>query len=700
MTPAGRGRDLRHLRIGRLVRDIYSAKLEEFNRCGDEKDEMDFVSLCALVVVAVDHLNKVAHYLRDAEERISLAELNLIASYAAERNSSFLAASKYLEHARTLFDISGDPSCNDWKDHRELLLEVHEASAEIERACGNFVEALNLARVVMEKVAGARRLRATNVVVECLGAQSRVPEAVDEACAALSLVGESLPRRFAKLQIRKEVAKLKRSLRTRTSADLVSLPEMTNLDKHEALRLLNCVFRFAWQASDESLLTGTCLRLVRVTLGYGQSKWTPFVYATFAMLLSAYGDVGLGRTFVELALDLLAKRGDSMVAIPGANFVIYSFANHYTQPMIHSLEPLLDAHRIGLETGELPYGSLAVSSYASLYIMYGLSLPNFSSDMSVISQQLRHFRQEEALSILRPCWQFAINLSADSPNPCELTGEALSPADCRNIVPGSFGETHLVFLNFILCYLFDDLELALSLHSRLHKKAPRMSIRSHFVYPFSILYSGLLMFRLSRELPQRRKYRRNALRDLRRLAKLVKRGALNVHPMLCLLQAEAIASKATRPSSSSGIEETRKQFDAAIIAAARSGLTHLEALANERAGVFALVHEKYPQDGGWAGFYLERAVRKYGDMGAFAKIDRLVDEHFDLLGHMDVTDLRHACTTVGVAAKGRCRFAGFGLRDSSNVGDMSSTRSMSDHSASTPPDRDSDYFQTSFSRRV
>ena len=236
MTPAGRERDLQHLRIGRLVRDLYTAKLNERREDSAENYETDLMSLSPLVVAAVEHLNKVSHCLRDNAERIGLVQLNLTAAYAAERNSSFLSASKFLAQARSLLKTSDEIARNDWKYQPELTLEVFNASAEIEHACGNFKGALDFARTVTCRVDGVAKLRATHVIVECLGVQLRIHEAIDEALLALSLVGESIPRRLGNMQIRREVAKLKRSLRIRTSADLMSLPEMKDSSKREAVR--------------------------------------------------------------------------------------------------------------------------------------------------------------------------------------------------------------------------------------------------------------------------------------------------------------------------------------------------------------------------------------------------------------------------------------------------------------------------------
>jgi hypothetical protein len=661
MTPPGRGRDLRHLRIGRLVRDTYTAKLEE---AAAWDNDCELSSHSGLLFVAVEHLNKVSDYIKNTDERISLIELNLAASSAAEQNSSFFSAAKYLRKARALLQI--DPLCDDWKMHPQLALAVFNASAEAERACGNFDEALLLASTISSRFVGVKKLRATRVTVDCLGVQMRSQEAINEACQALDILGEAIPRRFGRKRILLEVFLTKIELRKFSREDLVSLPEMKDPSKREAIRFLDCVFRFAWQSANEDLLSGAILRLMRLTMSYGQCEWTSFVYATFAMLLSACGDVRLGQTFVELSEDMLRKREDSRHIAPKTKFVVYTFANHFTKPNIHGLEQFLDAHRTGLETGELESGSLALSSYASLYVAYGLSLKNFLSDMLQVSEQLAHFRQDVALMILRPCWQFAMNLSGEAPDPSVLTGEAMDVSLMRKEVAGSLSEFVLLTLSLIISYMFDDLERAIAIHTKItiSKTTQSMAVRTHFLYPFRVLYSGLLMWKLSHRRPV--KFRRLASRYTAELARMVKQGAVNVYPMYCLLKAEAQAlnrydrhfvmrKRRTDP------ETMRKDFDTAIVAAARSGMIHLQALANERAAIFVLKQAGNQLDvGGWAGVYLTRAVQKYADWGASAKVALIRRVYGHLLDEFQLEDTIQSIA-MGVASKGRSRFGGGGM---------------------------------------
>jgi hypothetical protein len=114
----------------------------------------------------------------------------------------------------------------------------------------------------------------------------------------------------------------------------------------------------------------------------------------------------------------------------------------------------------------------------------------------------------------------------------------------------------------------------------------------------------------------------------------------------------------------------RKEFDTAIVAAARSGMIHLQALANERAAMFIIKQAGNQHDvGGWAGSYLTRAVQKYADWGASTKVAQIRTAYGRLLDEGQLVDMNKSIS-MGVAAKGRSRFGGGGM--------PASTRSESD----------------------
>ena len=566
-TPPGRPRDLLHLRIGRLVRDTYLANL-------DDNDDLTIPSpgQNAMLYFAVEQLNMSATYIKDDEERISLIELNLEASDKAGEHLTFLAAARFLRKAVSLV------RSEDWKTRYELCLEVYSAVAEVEHSCGNSDGALKAVDVIIENARTFDdKIRAMFIKVNDLGVQGRLSEAIKEGCIALEHLGEALPAKLGTFNAIRDIYKTNKALRKMTRNQLLNLPEMTDRSKLAASKLLNSLAIFAWHAAEESLLTVIFLRLMTLTLRYGQNQWTPFTFAAFAMLLAAHGDASMASEFGGLSLDLL-QRSRSLAALPRTHLLIYTFINHIRQPLLHGVEPLLNAHRIGLESGELEYGSLAVSSYASLYVIFGLPLYNFSSDMRTITEQLHHFHQNVALAALLPWWQFGMNMMGECEDNVVLTGEAMEEVDFESVVQGKAAERTLHLIRLMLYYHFDELDKAMEMYEKLRSGQKELLTATHYINHFQHCYCGLLNLRLARK-TNKQKYRRNAKFHLAELDKLVKIGAVNCQPMLAILTAE---ERALNKKS----KTAKALFDSAISRLARSGFVHLQAVTNERAGAF------------------------------------------------------------------------------------------------------------------
>ncbi|KAL7574980.1 hypothetical protein ACA910_010799 [Epithemia clementina (nom. ined.)] len=630
-TPSGKPRDMLHLRIGRLVRDTYLTNL----------DEEDTSTQNAMLYFAVEQLNMSSAYIKDVDERIGLIELNLEASDKAGEHLTFLAAARFLRKAQSLFRD------DDWDERYELCLEVYSAVAAVEHSCGNSVAALGAVDVVMRKAhCFDDKLRALFIKVNDLGVQGRLGEAIKEGCAALEHLGEALPSKLGSFNTLKDIYNTNKALKSLSKSQLLNLPEMTNPSKIAAMRLLNSLSLFAWHAAEESLLTLIFLRMMSITLKYGQNHFTPFAFATFSMLLAAHGDSNTASEFGQLSLEML-QRSKSLVALPRTHLIIYTFINHIRQPLLHGVEPLLNAHRIGLESGELEYGSLAVSSYASLYVIFGLPLPNFSTDMRTISEQLHHFRQNVALAALLPWWQFGMNLMGESANVLKLTGEAMIEEVFESDVAGKAAEKTLNFIRLMLSYLFDELDVAMGMYDKLREWQKATLTGTHYINHFQHCYCGLLNMSMARK-TGKSKFRKNAKGHLSELEKLVKSGAMNCSPMLLILKAEDFALSGNHL-------KAQETYNMAISRSARSGFIHLQAITNERAGFYN--HGK--GDFFWASTYLSQALRNYSEWGANAKVENLLKKCRDLGISIDFSteSLRHA-----VSLKGRTRFKATPLR--------------------------------------
>jgi len=104
--------------------------------------------------------------------------------------------------------------------------------------------------------------------------------------------------------------------------------------------------------------------------------------------------------------------------------------------------------------------------------------------------------------------------------------------------------------------------------------------------------------------------------------------------MLLLLRAEHLSVTSKKA------DKVKEAYDEAIVAAARLGFQHNQALANERAGIYCL-HEG---DRYWAATYLSRARGLYIIWGAKAKVKHLSEKYKQLLEDSSETVVTDACT--------------------------------------------------------
>ena len=78
------------------------------------------------------------------------------------------------------------------------------------------------------------------------------------------------------------------------------------------------------------------------------------------MLLSHLGDVNGAYKFGSVALKL-ADQLRSKTSLTRTALIAYTFTNHLKNPLLDSVEPMLNAHRLGLQVGDVEYSSMCIS---------------------------------------------------------------------------------------------------------------------------------------------------------------------------------------------------------------------------------------------------------------------------------------------------------------------------------------------------
>jgi len=355
MPPGKEGVQL-HIRVGEILLKMSTTT---------DGEEWMFFS-------GVDILSKFASHFLDTKPRIELARLSLEAGKIAESKSAFIPATKYLETGISMLD-----EADRWSEHYELCLELHVKAAEVGRTYGAVQSTLAL---VEETLNNARsfedKLKVLHVKMYVLAGQNRLSEAYKASIEVLRELDVKLPSNPKTISLIVEYMKTKRQLKGRKPQDMLSLPRISDEMAIETMHFLNAAAIFAWHADRETVASFVFLRMMRLTLKHGICKFSPFALATFGMLLAALGDRTEGYAFGRVALELSTQLEGSKECLAATTLVVESCLTHLKKPLYESLSPLIEAHKTGMQTGEIEFAALCLSAHGGMIIVVGANLDN------------------------------------------------------------------------------------------------------------------------------------------------------------------------------------------------------------------------------------------------------------------------------------------------------------------------------------
>jgi predicted ATPase len=631
LTPVGHDRMLLHLRIGRFL----------LRQHRNPKTTQEW-----MLLVAVNQLNRSIDLIEDPDERNELASLNFEAAERVALKSAFFMAAAFL---RVGLGLLGDTR---WTDHYPLTLQMSTMSAKYEYCCGNFEPCKNrVGEVLIQARNLADKIDVYFTLIDSLGVQKKGNDALKVGCDLLNALGFKFPKKVGIRHLLVEYLQCKRLLKGRSDDDLVALREMTEKNSANALKVMTHMTTFAWfddKMEDFALLI---IRMLKVSLQFGATKYTASAYSMFGVVFSKFFELQEAQRMGRLGIRMLERFGEQNDLSPRVIFTSTVFLAHLKSPLHDLLNPLLKAYKLGLKTGDLAYGMIGSSAYCICYFMCGLPLSVLNQDAENFATEMIKYKQLTALS---PCLlhrQAALNLMGASHDVLRLQGEAIENIDdfLKQGTDVENARTDQVYTSLMMqiAYYMGNLTLALEMVARNLKHGDEdFPFFISTAYPY---WRGLIYFALVQE--GQKKYMRKARSQMRILSKYVNGGMVNCHYMLLLLEAENAATvflqkhsavltesvgsakeQKNRKGRENLLKSIRELYDKAIQSASRSGFIQAGALARERAGLFVL-RSKSRSAHWWVGFYLNGACELYSEWGAVANVQRLQHEFSSLMAN-------------------------------------------------------------------
>ena len=555
-----------------------------------------------------------------AEQRERLARYNLLAGQAARASAALGPAFDYLDTGVGLLPEDG------WSRLYELALSLHAGAAEIAAVNGDVAAATRLADAI---AANARtvldRALGYETQIQMHVSRQNLPAALDACRAALRQLGCPIPERANARIVLQELARTKLALRGKDEEDLVNRPPLTDPRLLTIGRIVSRVLASAY-LHDTNLYTVLLLRMVRLSATEGILPASGITYATYGLLHCAMlGDVPAGAMYGRVALRVLdrlnADQGRAQTL-----FVVKLFVEVWHQPVAKTLPGLLDAHRIGLETGDIEYAAYCLNNAVAQGLFLGHPLRQLQQTAANHAAAIGRLNQQTAAGALRPYQQLIANLLGEADDPTVFAGPFVSEETDAPALAASGNRlavdtiySHLAYLNLLFGRIdearrcvakrrpFADASMGMVVNLRMRVIAALIELAAWD----RLGGAGRLRARVA------------ALGLERRLRGAVRHAPSNFRHLLALLVAERLRA-------SGRLDKAHRHYQTAAECAREQGFTHDEAFACERAGEAALARG----DRFTAKAMLFQARHAYRRWDALAKVKALDARLAELFGEM------------------------------------------------------------------
>jgi predicted ATPase len=283
---------------------------------------------------------------KDSEQALLIANLNLTAGCKAMEMSDFPSAYSFLDHG-----ISFLPKGH-WQDHYDLSIQIFDAASKCALVNGNF-SSFNL--LTDQSLKSAKRFEdKLNIMlskVTALSSTSKLSESFKMGIDVLSQLGEPLPESISETDVKFHVEQTMIMLqRFSEERELIEYKRMTDTCKI-------MVMKFLWKLVVCSLFIRqeifplVTVKMVQLSIAHGMSPVSSIGFAYFGQLVAKLGYFREGCRYVKVAKMLLDRIGSKEVA--GEVIAVGSQVLCFVEPLQTIVEFHAEGYTIASAAGDL-----------------------------------------------------------------------------------------------------------------------------------------------------------------------------------------------------------------------------------------------------------------------------------------------------------------------------------------------------------
>ena len=561
----------------------------------------------ALLFDIVHHLNLARRVKDKWKERSHLAELNLEAGRQAREASAFEQA---LEYFTLGLDLLGAAA---WKRHYPLALSLHEAATEMSWLCGRFE--------LMEELAGAVKdnaredLDLANVYqcqIKAYTIRGELKKAMEMGEEILKKLGYQLGR-LSPDQWQQTLVQIKSGLAGKSVADVIRFEPLTQPHAEILIHILyelHLPYGEAGVTLDDGLWQPIASKRISFLLNHFHPKHSPEFYCFLGMIYCIMQDFEfgweLGRLGIQIMETLDLKEINCRVSR------VFNIAIRiYREPLSETLDPLLEAHKMGIETGDFTNACRNAVARCQIAFMCGKELNWLKGELSTLKLAIKKIN----CIIVSPHVEIltkAIMILMDEPS--SLSKVIMDQYD--RVTGAEFvyhDQSSFNYQKLVLQYLFEEYEAA---RETVFEMINLMkTYKDPLIDALANCYLSLALLAVCGQVPEREKEEILTQVDDNQdtLEKLARSAPPNYRHKHHLVEAERMRVLGGES------DVILSHYDQAIALSGESEFIHEEALADELAARYLLSQGlKTP-----ARTHLQAALEKYETWGAKRKVAHL-----------------------------------------------------------------------------
>jgi len=339
-----------HLRIGRVLASLTAPE-----------------AIAEKIFEIVNQLDRGAALITALDERVQLAELNLLAGRRAKASTAYVSALTYLLAGAALMPEDS------WERRHELIFQLELHRAECEFLTGALTEA--------EKRLTELSARAANTVEQATVTCLRVDVylTLDQSGRAVTVgldylrdVGVDLPARPSEEDARREYNRTWSQVRHLSLEDFVNFPLMSDPASLATLDVLTKLFAPANFTSADLVSVVLC-RAVNLSLERGNSDGSCVALALLGMLSAPrFGDYQAVIRLSQLGYQLVERRG--LKRFQADTYIYAAHVMQWTQHLRAGRDLLRGAFTVASRSGNLTFASFSCNNLNSNLLAAGVAL--------------------------------------------------------------------------------------------------------------------------------------------------------------------------------------------------------------------------------------------------------------------------------------------------------------------------------------